>query len=82
MPYFSAVGTIVVNNVIAKVVEEDILLKNGVLHIVDSVLGVPTRSAWDFIQSQEALRLVNQTISANSNLFNVACAVRHKVISY
>ena len=45
-----------VNHVEAQIVEGNIPLKNGVLHIVDGVLGVPTQSAWDFIQSSSDLR--------------------------
>ncbi len=59
--YVSISGTsrglaIEVNHVQAQIVEGNIPLKNGVLHIVESGLGVPTQTAWDFIRTNDDLR--------------------------
>lgn len=40
----------------ASVTEKDIGTVNGVIHIVDRVLGVPYQSVWDKLQSDPNLR--------------------------
>ncbi len=39
-----------VDHVRARIIRPNVCVKNGLVHIVDSILGVPLRSIWEYIE--------------------------------
>ena len=46
---------VTVDHVRARIIRPNICVKNGLVHVVDSILGVPLYSIYDFIENNEEL---------------------------